>query len=152
MKNAVDQFKAIDLRGVVADGHADGASYTKSGDYLTEVANVWRSPAKSGKGTVLRVLFLDPHGRSVCDFLNIENSNKMAERIGLSRLKALMYYGGHNTPGFLGDIDSLIGMWAKITVEVDNDGYAMITNYQGVTTPDVAGVRSGITGKIVVPF
>ena len=110
-----------------------------TGNYKVRIAEaeVCQTNAKNGHYLKLAydVLSGENAGQrlSANDFINIDNPNEDATRIGLSTIKTIMTVGGHKNPNMLNDTDELLGLEFGVYIEEEphsfenNDGETIET-------------------------
>lgn len=126
-------FTDLNLNGVEAQ---KGAATLKPGRYVCEVSEAELKTTKAG-GRQLFVKLNDINGGGyVADWITLthpkaatDKGSKQAVEIGMSRLKALLLYGGHPNPDRPGDIASVNGLVVGVNVEQSEDW----TDDKGVT-------------------
>lgn len=122
-------FGGLDLTTVEAQ---TGRKTLTPGSHHCKIVSAEVRQTKDKTGHALAVEFQAVDGTgSVEDFINLNNRNDMAERIGKERLKALLIAAKHPNPNRPGDVKSLIGLEVGVHVE---EGESWV-NAEGKTVP-----------------
>lgn len=129
-------FGSLNLSNVEAE---QGRKTLKPGSYTCKItgAEVRETRDKTGHG--LLVSFEEVNGAgSTQEFININNRNPDATRIGLQRLKALLIACGHPNPDRPGDVKTLVNRVVGVHVEQGPD----FVDKNGQTRPGGGKPRS----------
>lgn len=113
-------FKAAD----VPEDTGGNYSPIPAGDYMVIIDKVEAKETKSGGvglNTVYQVVDGQHKGRLLFDFINVENKNEIAERIGRKRLCELSWACGFTDT--VDDTDKLLHKPFKVGVVVEKDNY-----------------------------
>lgn len=110
----------LDLSGVNVFGKK---TIVPTGRYCVTVCETEVKENKAKTGGYLQVSFSiqggEHDGAIIVDRYNIQNPNENAVKMGLSKIKAIMTYGGHSNPNKLAKSDDLIGLMLDVAVTED---------------------------------
>lgn len=145
--------KGLDLSGVRAFGVS---TVLPAGNYNAKCVETEMKETNAGGHMIVAkfsVVDGDYAGCEVKEMFNVVNKNETAVRIGLSKIKAVLEFGGHKNPNMIKDSDEMVGLTVGIVVSQNDESFV---NEKGETVDfkrnTIEGYRAvepvGVVAKI----